>query len=112
VPTSDTPGFPTWIPVVFVAFAVLVGVGLLIGIGSTIRRASILRKAGLSPMFAREQLEAQLAKNLRNAAAPTSGQPAKTTEERLAELEALYKRGVITAEELAVGRAKVIGAST
>jgi hypothetical protein len=108
VPTSDTPGVPTWVIVLFFAFAVLVGVGFLIGIGSTIRRASILRKAGLSPMFAREQLEAQLAQNLRNAA-PTSGQPAKTTEERLAELEALHERGVITAEELAVGRAKVIG---
>lgn len=89
--------------------AVVVGIGILIGIGSSIRRASILRKGGLSPMFAREQLEAQLAQNLRNAAASTSGQPAKTTEERLTELEALYERGVITAEELAVGRAKVIG---
>lgn len=109
MPTSDTSGVPTWIPVVFVVLAVLVGIGFLIGIGSTIRRASILRKAGLSPMFAREQLEAQLAQNLQNAAAPTSGQPAKTIEERLAELEALYERGVITAEELAAGRAKVIG---
>jgi hypothetical protein len=89
--------------------AVVVGIGILIGIGSSIRRASILRKGGLSPMFAREQLEAQLARNLRNATAPTSGQPAKTTEERLTELEALRERGVITAEELAVGRAKVIG---
>ena len=109
MPTSDTPGVPTWVIILFVAFAALAGVGFLIGIGSTIRRASILRKAGLSPMFAREQLEAQLAQNLRNAAAPASGQPAKTTEERLTELEALYERGVITAGELAAGRAKVIG---
>jgi hypothetical protein len=109
VPTSDTSGLPTWFVVALVAIAVFIVVGTLIGIGGAIKRASILRKAGLSPLFAREQLEAQLAQNLRNAAAPTSGQPAKTTEERLTELEALYERGVITAEELAAGRAKVIG---
>jgi hypothetical protein len=110
VPPSDTSGFPTWIIVAVVTLAVFAAVGILIGIGSSVRRASILRKGGLSPMFAREQLEAQLAQNLRNAAAPASGQPAKTTEERLTELEALYERGVITAGELAAGRAKVIGA--
>lgn len=109
MPPSDTSGFPTWLVVAVVTLAVVVGIGFIIAIGSAIRRASILRQAGLSPMFAREQLEAQLAKNLRNGAAPTSGLPAKSIEERLAELEALYERGVITAEELAAGRAKVIG---
>ncbi len=109
VPPSDTSGFPTWLIVAVVTLAVLAGHGILIGIGSSIRRVSILRQGGLSPMFVREQLEAQLAQNLRNAAAPTPGQPVKTTEERLTELESLYERGVITAEERAVGRAKVIG---
>ena len=108
MPTSDTPGVPTWVIILFVAFAALAGVGFLIGIGTSIRRASILRKAGLSPMFAREQLEAQLAQNLRNTG-PTPGRPVKTIEERLAELEDLHGRGVITPEELAAGRAKVIG---
>jgi hypothetical protein len=82
---------------------------LLIGIVLAIWHASVLRKGGLNPLIAEEQLKVQLVQNLRNAAAPASVQPAKTTEERLAELEDLRERGVITAEELAVGRAKVIG---
>ena len=94
MPTSDTPGVPAW----FIALWVLMGVFLLIGIGLAIWHASVLRKGGLNPLIAEEQLKVQLAQNLRNAAAPTSGQPAKTTEERLAELEVLYERGVITAE--------------
>jgi membrane protease subunit (stomatin/prohibitin family) len=85
------------------------GVFLLIGISLSIWHASVLRKGGLNPLIAEDQLKVQLAQNLRNAAAATSGQPAKTTEERLAELEVLYERGVITAEELAAGRAKIIG---
>ena len=105
MPTSATPGVPTW----FIALSVVMGVFLLIGIAGAIWRATILRKGGLNPLVAESQLEVQLAQNLRNAAARTSGQPAKTTEERLAELDDLRERGVITAEELAVGRAKVIG---
>jgi hypothetical protein len=105
VPTSDAPGVPTFI----IVLAVVMVVFLLIGIGLAIWHASVLRKGGLNPLIAEEQLKVQLAQNLRNAAAPASGQPPKTTEERLGELEVLYERGVITAEELAAGRAKVIG---
>jgi hypothetical protein len=102
VPTSDTSGFPTGFIVLFVIVA-------LIGVGGTIWRAVVLRKGGLNPMIAKEQLEVRLAQSLKNAATPASGQPAKTIEERLAELDDLHERGVITAEELTVGRAKVIG---
>jgi hypothetical protein len=105
VPTSDAPGVPTFI----IVLAVVMVVFLLIGIGLSIWHASVLRKGGLNPLIAEDQLKVQLAQNLRNAAASASGQPAKTTEERLAELEVLYERGVITAEELAAGRARVIG---
>jgi hypothetical protein len=105
VPTSDAPGVPTF----FIAVAVVMAVFLLIGIGLSIWHASVLRKGGLNPLIAEEQLKVQLAKNLRNAAAPASRQPAKTIEQRLAELDDLRERGVITAEELAAGRAKVIG---
>jgi hypothetical protein len=81
----------------------------LIAVGGAIWRAVVLTKGGLNPMVAKEQLEVQLAQSLRNAAMPASGQPAKTIEERLAELDDLHERGVITAEEFAGGRAKVIG---
>ena len=102
MPTSDTSGFPTWFIVLFVVVAVL-------GIVSAIWRFVVLRKGGLNPFVAKEQLEVQLTKNLRHTPAPTPGQPAKTIEERLAELDDLHERGVITAEERAAGRAKIIG---
>jgi hypothetical protein len=110
VPTSDSSGFPTWFIVLFVVVAV-------IGIGSAIWRTVVLRKGGLNPFVAKEQLEVQLRKKLQETAgptptptpAPTPAPPAKTIEERLAELDDLHERGVITAEERAAGRAKVIG---
>ena len=69
----------------------------------------MLIKGGLDPYVAKEQLQAQLARHLRSSATPASGQPARTIEERLTELDDLHDRGVITAEERAAGRAKIIG---
>ena len=102
MPTSGSPGFPTGFIVLFVIVA-------LIAVGGAIWRAVVLYRGGLNPMVAKEQLEARLAQSLKSGAAPVSGQPAKTVEERLAELDDLRERGVITAEERAAGRAKVIG---
>ena len=102
MPTSDTPGIPS----AFIALFVIVAI---IAVGGAIWRAVVLSRGGLNPFVAKEQLEAQLAQNLRNAAPPTSAQPVKATEERLTELDDLYKRGVITADERVAGRAKIIG---
>lgn len=102
MPASDAPGIPAW----FIALFVIVAI---IAVGGAIWRAVVLRMGGLNPMVAKEQLEVRLAQSLRSSATPPSGQPAKTIEERLTELEDLRERGVITAAELAVGRAKVIG---
>ena len=102
MPTSDTPGLPRGFIVLFVVVAI-------IAVGGAIWRAVVLSRGGLNPFVAKEQLEAQLAQNLRNATPPTSARPPKTTEERLAELDDLHERGVITAEERAAGRAKIIG---
>jgi hypothetical protein len=102
VPTSDTPGIPS-------AFIVLFVIVAIIAVGGAIWRAVVLSRGGLNPFVAKEQLEAQLAQNLRNAGPPTSAQPVKATEERLTELDDLYKRGVITADERVAGRAKIIG---
>jgi hypothetical protein len=109
VPTSNTSGFPTAFIVLFVIIGVLFVIGVLIGVGSSIWRAVVLSKGGLNPMVAKEQLEVRLAQSLKGAGTPASGQPAKTIEERLAELDNLHERGVITAGELAAARAKVIG---
>ncbi len=102
MPTSNTPGFPTGFIVLFVIVAI-------IGVGGAIWRAVVLRKGGLNPMVAKEQLEVRLAQSLKDTATSASGQPAKTIEERLGELDDLHERGVITAQELAAGRAKIIG---
>jgi membrane protease subunit (stomatin/prohibitin family) len=102
VPDSTAPGFPTGFIVLFVIVAI-------VAVGGAIWRAVILSRGGLNPLVAKEQLEVQLAKNLQGSATAASSQPAKTIEERLAELNELHERGIITAAELAAGRAKVIG---
>lgn len=69
------------------------------------RRRKILRDAGLSPMMAPVQMEARLANSALLAPADSL---AKTVEERLAELESLHGRGLISAEELHDARAKIL----
>jgi hypothetical protein len=110
MPSPSAPGIPTGFVVMFVIIVILAVVGVIAGIATGRRRASVLRSGGLSPLYAREQLEVELAKNLRAAAGPPApGQPAKTTEQRLAELDNLHERGVISGEERAAGRARIIG---
>jgi hypothetical protein len=92
-------GFPGWFIGLFVIIA-------LVGIGSSIWRYSVLRRGGLNPFVARQQLEAKLNQNL--PATPPAA-TAKSVEERLAELDDLHRRGVITDEELTAGRARIIG---
>ena len=102
---TDAPG----IPGIFIAWFVIVGIVMLIGIGSAIWRARTLHRGGLNPFVAKEQLEVQLAQNLRDAGTSRHAHHAKSMEERLAELDDLHERGVISAEERAAGRAKIIG---
>jgi hypothetical protein len=97
-------GIPSW----FVALVVVV---VLVGVGSSIWRYSVLRRGGLNPFVAREQLEARLNQTLSTPpppAAPQPPAPARSIEQRLAELGDLHARGVITDDELAAGRAAVI----
>jgi hypothetical protein len=99
------PGIPGW----FIGLIVIIAV---VGIGTSIWRYSVLRSGGLNPFVAREQLEARLNQNLSappGPLAPSAPPAAKSVEERLAELSDLHSRGVITDEELAAGRAKIIG---
>jgi len=95
---GDTPGIPGW----FIALFVIIAIA---GIGTSIWRYSVLRSGGLNPIVAREQLEAKLNQTLTPAPPPPD---AKSMEERLAELDDLHNRGVITADELSAGRAKII----
>ena len=92
----------TGIPAGFIAIFVVFG---LISVGMAIWRFSVLRSGGLNPFVAKEQLEARL--NQSQFMTPSSTPPT-STEQRLAELEDLHRRGVISDEELAAGRTKAI----
>jgi hypothetical protein len=112
---GGSPGIPGWFIAIFVIAA-------LVGVGTSIWRYSVLRRGGLNPLVAREQLEARLNQSLTTppappmpapppppmAAPPPPPAPARSIEQRLAELGDLHARGVITDDELAAGRAKII----
>jgi hypothetical protein len=100
-PSPSSAGIAGWFIAIWVIFAVLIVGGAIV---SFIVRASVLRKGRLNPFLAKEQLESRLAQS--QLLQPP--EPAKPIEERLAELDDLQQRGVITAEEKAAARAKII----
>jgi hypothetical protein len=77
---------------------------MVIGIAISVWRFFVLRSGGLNPLIAREQLAARL--NQSRLAEPPAAE--KPVEQRLAELEDLHERGVISDGELAAARAKII----
>ena len=92
-------GIPGW----FIALFVIVAVA---GVATTIWRMSVLRSGGgLNPFVAREQLEARLNQSLQERPPEAAG---RSIEQRLAELEDLHERGVISDAELTAARAKII----
>jgi hypothetical protein len=94
-----SPGIPGPFKAFIVIFAVLLVVAVIVGIW----RAVVLRRAGLNPLIADAQLEARLAGS-------QALSPGRSAEDRLAELADLHERGVITDDELAAARLKVISA--
>lgn len=90
------------IPGGFIALFVVVAA---VGVATTIWRMSVLRSGGLNPFVAREQLEARLNQSLQERPPESAG---RSIEQRLAELEDLHERGVISADELTTARAKII----
>jgi hypothetical protein len=94
---GGSPGIPGW----FIALFVIIAVA---GIGTAIWRFSVLRSGGLNPFVAKEQLEVRLNQTL-TAPRQTAG---NSIEQRLAELNDLHTRGVISDDELTAGRAKII----
>lgn len=95
---SDGFGPPGW----WVAWVVII---IVVGVVSFAVRAAVLSKGGLNPFTAREQLAAKLARDLdRRSAVP----PPRTMEERLAELDDLHRRGVISDQERHDARAKIL----
>jgi Flp pilus assembly protein TadB len=89
----------------FLFFAIIAIVAVA-GIGVTLWRFTVRRAEGKSPLAASQQLasrryESQLAP------APSG----RSVEERLAELDQLNARGVISDQERADGRARIIAGS-
>jgi hypothetical protein len=101
-------GLPTPLIVFIIIFCVLFVAGLIRGIVFTARRRRILKSAGLSPMMAPVQMEARLAQSAMFAPAPGLPELAKPLEQRPAELDDLRNRGVITEDERAAARAKIL----
>ena len=90
---------------VFIAVAVFAVV-------SGVRNYSAARRGGLDPMTARTDLAVALKQKLESDAqppAPPAQPPARTLEERLAELDDLAARGVITDSERSEARARLLG---
>jgi hypothetical protein len=89
------------IVVVFVLVVIMfVSVVLVIAVSAS-RSRRVLKDAGLDPLAAEAQLAAQASQS-------TLLAPARTLEERLRELDDLHGRGVITDEERATTRARLL----
>jgi hypothetical protein len=91
-------GIPGWFWAVFV-------IGAIGAVVTAIWRFSVLRSGGLNPFVAREQLEARLNQSQMLRPPPVAE---KSIEQRLAELDDLHERGLISDAERAAGRAKII----
>ena len=88
---------PPFMKIAFAVFAVFFVVVLCVIATGIVRSRKVLRQNGLDPMAAEAQIAARLARG-------PLGTPAQTLEQRLAELDDLHRRGLITAEEHAESR--------
>jgi hypothetical protein len=89
------PGFGDFPPFFLIAFAV-VGAFILVAFGfavtSAVRSRQVLRDSGLDPLAAHAQIAARLAQG-------PLATPVRSLEQRLAELDDLHRRGVISDSE-------------
>jgi hypothetical protein len=88
---------PTFMKIAFAVFAVFFVVVLAFIATGIARSRKVLRESGLDPMAAQAQIAARLAQG-------PLGTPAQSLEQRLAELDDLHRRGLITTEEHAESR--------
>jgi hypothetical protein len=90
------PGFGAFPPFFLIAFA-FVGAFILVVfvvvVTSAVRSRKVLRDSGLDPLAAHAQIAARLAQG-------PLATPSKGLEQRLAELDDLHRRGVISNAEL------------
>jgi hypothetical protein len=89
--------FPLFMKIAFGVFAVFFLLVLVLVVRSTLRSRRVLRAHGIDPMAAQAELAVRLAQG-------PLGTPSKSLEQRLAELDDLHRRGLITADEHGAAR--------
>jgi hypothetical protein len=101
---DDAPGWfgPAFLVALVVVVVLIVG-GFVLTIYVAARNARALKRAGVDPFTVQAELVGKLASSELLA-------PAETMESKLAELDDLRNRGLISAEEHAAARAKALGA--
>jgi hypothetical protein len=92
---------PLFITVAFVLFGLFFLLVLTVIVRSIVRSRKVLRYAGIDPMAAQAELAVRLAQG-------QLGIPARSLEQRLAELDDLHRRGVISAAEHSAARSAAV----
>ncbi|GAA5028654.1 SHOCT domain-containing protein [Microbacterium fluvii] len=94
---------------VFMAIFIVIFIGVVVfGIVVAVRKYTVLKNAGIDPLAADAAIAAKLVNS--EALRPQAPAPAeRTVEERLAELDDLVARGVISADERRDARARILG---
>ncbi|MGN8550954.1 UNVERIFIED_CONTAM: SHOCT domain-containing protein [Microbacterium sp. SLM126] len=109
-PGLGEPGIFGGFSVIFAVFVVvvLVGIGLSVYIG--IRKYMLIKQAGHDPFTVDAALAAKVLNSdvLRPGTAVDDAAPAKSLEQRLADIDALHERGVISDDERAFARAAIL----
>jgi hypothetical protein len=96
-------GFPPFFMIAFAVVGVFIAVVFVFVVTSAVRSRKVLRDSGLDPLAAPAQIAARLAQG-------PLATPAKSLEQRRAELDDLHRRGVISnAEHEGARRAALAG---
>ncbi len=110
-PAFADPGIPAAFSGFLVLFAVIVVVGIGFSVYVGIRKYTILKRAGHDPFTVDAALAAKVLNSdmLRPGTAADVAAPARSLEQRLADVDSLHERGVISADERAAARAAILG---
>jgi len=99
---DEMPGF---MDIAFVAFGVLFVAAVIFIIVVAVRNARAAKNAGYDPLTMQTDITAQV---MRSELMRPAGSPQRPLEERLAELDDLHARGVISDDEHATARASAL----
>lgn len=108
VPMPDVGSAPASFSAIFGIMIALVVIGIGFSVVIAIRKYLILKDAGTDPFTVDAAVAAKVLKSdmLRSERPQTD--PQRTVEQRLAELDDLHARGVISAEERQTARAEIL----